>query len=331
MVGYRFVTAPAVLDTRDLHMPAFISYLGKIRRLALGGNRRVVVDLSHCQIINPTACLMLTAELQRCLILRPGSVTGLDPENRFAQYTLDALGFYKTLGLQPPRRTTSHGMVLQIQSGGLDDKGDALGNAGQQTYQVAKIARQAFRDEVFADRVHAALNEAADNSINWAYDDELINRKRSTRRWWICGFRVEGQERAFFFAYDQGAGIPKTAPKTSRERINRSLLPLLSSLGLRIEDAEDHHVLRATIDEQRTRSALEERGKGLTRMIELVDVGREGTVQILSGRAVYCYSRNGDDAAPVEISEPLPYTVPGTLVMWSVLAPHPEPEAQVTQ
>ncbi len=328
LVGYRVLQAPRVLHTGDMHMPALIAYLDKVHRLALGGNRRVVVDLSQCQSINPTACLMLTAELQRCLILRPGCVTGLDPENRFAQFTLDALGFYKTLGMTPPRRTSSHGLVLQIQSGGLDDKGDAIGNVGHQTFQVAKIARQAFKDEVFADRVHAALNEAADNSINWAYDDELINPKRSTRRWWICGFRVDGQEKAFFFAYDQGAGIPKTAPKTSRERINRALLPLLNRLGLRAEDAEDHHVLRATIDEQRTRSALEQRGKGLTRMIELVDVAGNGVVQILSGRAAYVYSRETEEDGPVEISGPLPYNVPGTLVMWSVLAPHPDPEAQ---
>lgn len=294
--------------------------------LALGSTRRVVVDLSRCTAINPVACLMLTAELQRCLILRPRSVVGLDPQTPFAQFTLDALGFYRTLGMESPRGVANHGLVLQIQTGGLTDEGTAQGNAGQQIFQVAKIARQAFKDELFADRVHTALNEAADNSINWAYDEDLINPKQSTKRWWICGFRVAGQEKAFFFAYDQGVGIPRSAPKTSAERINRALLPLLSRLGLNPTEVQDHHILTATIDEQRTRSKLDERGKGLTRMIELVDAVQEGVVQIYSGQATYLYARTQGEADPVEFSSPLHYMFPGTLVAWHVSAPLPTPE-----
>lgn len=320
--GYTAVAAPEILDWSDEHLPILIAYLNRIRLLALGGNRRVLVDLTRCKMISPPACLMLTAELQRCLILRPNCLRGLDPKAGYARWTLDALGYYRVLGMEPPRSIRSEGTVLQIQTGGIG--GDGQGsekNPGQQTYQVAKIAKEAFKDEVFADRVHVALNEAADNAIEWAYDPDLISPKQSTRRWWICGFRAEGEQRAFFFAYDQGASIPRTAPKTSGEKVDRALLPILEKLGIHRTEAQDNHILEATIREQRTRSDRDERGKGLTRMIQLADHSHDGTVQILSGRARYFYGRERDDIEPVEFSMPLPYMIPGTLIVWHIAGP----------
>lgn len=320
--GYTIVTAPERLDWSDDRLPDLVAFLNKIRMLALGGNRPVLVDLTRCTFISPPACLMLTAELQRCLIVRPNCLRGLDPQAAYPRWTLDALGYYRVLGLPSPRSVRNEGTVLQIQTGGVGDDGQGNErNPGQQTYQVAKIAREAFQDEVFADKVHVALNEAADNAIEWAYDPELVPPKHSTRRWWICGFRAEGEQRAFFFAYDQGASIPRTAPRTSGEKVDRALMPLLEKLGIRRTQAQDHHILEATIREQRTRSDRDERGKGLTRMIQLADHSHEGTVQILSGKARYFYSRALDDKEPVEFSTPLPYMIPGTLIVWLIAGP----------
>ncbi len=321
--GYVVATAPRQLEVDEANLGILLRYLNRIHLLALGGKRRVLVDLSRCEFISPVACLMLTAELQRCLILRPHCINGVDPNNDIARWTLDALGFYRMLGMESPRRRKGAVRdVFQIQSGGLDESvNNKNSSPGKRTYQVARIAMQAFEDELFAERVHVALNEAADNAIEWAYDPSLINPARSTRRWWICGFKAQGESRAFFFAYDQGASIPRTAPITSGERVEPILQPLLAKLGLRRIDAQDSHILEATIKEQRTRSDREHRGKGLTRMIQLADLSHQGSISIHSGRARYFYGRELDDDEPMEFASALPYYFPGTLIIWHVAGP----------
>jgi hypothetical protein len=291
--------------------------LHDLKEKALTGSQLVFLDLSNCVYIDPVACVMLTAEVERCNGIRPNRIVGRNSPSPLAQFVLGTMGFYRHLRWgSPPSLKPRH--LLEIQTGGLPTEGETR-NPGQQVYSVASLAQEVFGDEQFADNVHGALNEATDNVISWAYDPEFVEPAETLRRWWVAGVGNPEEHRATFFAYDQGAGIPKTAPKNLGERFKDALGVILAKARIVAAQTKDHHILEATINERRTRSGIEGRGKGLGRMIELIEGVDRGEIFIFSGAARYGFIR-GADGEPIEGSSALPATFPGTLVVWSLTA-----------
>ena len=83
----------------------------------------------------------------------------------------------------------------------------------------------------------------------------------------------------------------------------------------------DAQTLQITIQHKRTSSKKDERGKGLSSMIELIDRFRSGSVMIVSGDAFYTYGRVAEIPVPAETCEPLGAKFPGTMIVWKVDAP----------
>ena len=306
--------APRTLQWTPEKIVEMLEFIQRLRVLALSGRQPVLLDLATCTYIDPVSCLLLTAEVERCLLVKPGCLSGRDTPSPRAQFVLEAMGFYRHLGLPPPlgRRFDN---ILQIQTGGLPREGETK-NAGQQVYNVAKLAHTVFGDADFADYVHGALNEAADNVISWAYDEDLVDPATCLRRWWVAGVTNADERRGIFFAYDQGASIPRTAPRN----LGEALAAVLAAAKILPAEAGDHDLLQATIKERRTRSGKSGRGKGLGRMLELIDRVETGQVWIYSGGAQYAYVRElGRE--PFEHSSALRYKFPGTLVVWMVERP----------
>lgn len=328
---YTLIRAPRRLRWQpDQEMVQLLRWLERIRTAALTGEKPAFVDLGRCEEISSIACLMLAAEIERCLRIKPGSVGGSDPKNKNARYLLSTFGFYRLLNIPDHEFPQSPTHVLQIRSGGAQP-GAPTENAGALTFEVAELANQVFADEMFADQVHSALNEATDNILSHAYDDEVALADAppcAPGRWWVAGIGSPKSKRAYFIALDHGATIPVTAPKKFGEGLRAGFNRIFHGSGITLSGALDHQILEATINEKRTRTRLHERGKGLNHMIGLAADSRAGSIWIYSGDARYGYAEL-EGEAPLEGAEPLGYTFPGTLVIWQVLRPREATEVTV--
>ena len=274
--------------------------------------RKVFIDLQPCELISPAGCLLLTAEIERCQSLREGCISGRDPINADARGVLELFGFHKHLGLtadQPPRIP----FIAQIRAGTgrIDDLPQTLG-------EVADLARAAWSDQALADRVHGALNEAMTNVLMHAYAPDALDITQCVPgRWWVAGLVEPKLRHAWFFALDQGAGIPKTAPRTYTD--------LFVKYGIDPNKPTDGAVLAAAIQEGGSRTGLSQHGKGLPAMIDLIRQRTSGGyVNISSRKGAFFYRKTRDSKGKASETFRAVDTnsdMPGTLIVWKVEGP----------
>lgn len=307
--GWTILSAPRDLSWDDLNLERLCAYLDRIRVEVLHHERRVVVDLTTCERLSSVACLMLAAEVQRCIELRPGNVNGLDPKSRRARALLYGLGFHDHLQTLRQNLAPKSISAIKIRSGLGSDE-----TIAEDAHQVSEVANAVFPDGNFARRVHSALNEALGNVQMWAYGDSDPHACLMGR-WWLAGLTNHEDNEAYFFALDHGVGIPSTAPKTMPEALQQRLADLLSSIGF--DHAKDHEILSAVVEERRTKSGKSQHGKGIASMIALTELADAGNFEIYSGRGRYSLSAAVGEE-PEAFSGPLRYTFPGTLLMWRV-------------
>ena len=294
-----------------------VSFLARVRDGALSGSRPVYLDLSNSVRFVPVICLLLSAEVRRCNTLRPGSVAGCDPWDKGAALMLEAFDFHAQAGVRTSSSSLKSPNIHRIQSG----LGDAQ-NPGALTRKIADICTEFdFRDRRFANRVHATLNEATENSITWGYHPLVPLTTAAERgRWWVAGVFNPTEQVAMFMALDHGVGIPATAPLNEELLQKASFQDALKSGVLSPLQTRDHLILREAIHARRSLSGLPARGKGLPAMLALVDVAGAGRLNIFSGRGAYFYARDVGEAVR-EDAFPLNYDFPGTLVIWQIKAP----------
>jgi hypothetical protein len=307
--GYRVIKAPKVLGFSTENVEVSLAYVDRVRAAALEPGRGAFVDLSDCTEITPVLCLILGAEMERCRGLKPKSVIGRDPRATEPRGLLRKMGFHRCLGIGGRRRAPAD-RVLEIRTGNLNS------DVSKELEDVASVAERVFGDRALANRVHGAMNEAMLNVRMHAYHpDFYVPGTALEGQWWVCGFYSPEDGGVAFLAYDQGVGIPRTAPKTMGQEFIMALDEMLGTVGLQVVNAADHQIIGAAIKARLTRTKLPQHGKGLTSMIKLVDIAGEGSVMIVSGRGAYLYRREGSEE-PMEETGPLTYGIPGTLVFW---------------
>jgi hypothetical protein len=310
------VVAPRVLGMADDQFATSLEFLENVRRAALGAGSGVFVDLRETQYISAVVCMMLSAEIERCKGLKFNSVKAVDPRAPAPSRLLRSMGFHRCLGIGGVRKRDET-RIIEIRSGGKDAE------VAKELEGVAAVAARAYGDQAFANRVHGVLNEAMLNVHMHAYDPELFRPDEALEgRWWVAGLVDPDQNEVFFFAYDHGVGIARTAPRTMGEDLQIILDHLLAALGLGRADASDHHIIEAAIKTRRSRTGLAQHGKGLSSMVQLVERAGRGSVWIRSGAGQYLYSNlNTPSGEPLEGSSALEYRVPGTLIIWRLRKP----------
>ncbi|PIB89931.1 hypothetical protein CSW62_25145 [Caulobacter sp. FWC2] len=308
---YNVVRAPAVLNYRH-GLTALTGFLTKIRRGVLRRDRRVYVDLSACVSIDIVACMLLTAELQRCHSLRPGSIAGCDPAASGALEVLSQLGFHRQLNIRdqvgPPAD-----WIATIRSAATTQE------MGPLMAEVADLSLKAWGDRAFTNQIHAALNEAMTNVIMHAYPDVEVDQSACLPgQWWAAGILDVEKNSAWFFALDQGVGLPRTAVK--------NYSGLLRKFDIDPLNPPDHLIIAAALKEARTQTGLDQHGKGLTSMVRLIDEkAAGGSIQIISRQGEHIIVKNPDhpnaQLRRVEFGRQLEAELPGTLIVWKVNGP----------
>ncbi len=273
----------------------------------------VLLDLHDTKYIDLTACVMLAAAIQRCQLGRQLQIDVRMPRNGSARFALKVFGVADDAraGDDVPDEIVEQ--VMKVTSG---MKGDP--SPGERTFEVARLAERLDAGETLADRVHAALNEAADNVLSWAYG--MNAPPNASERWWVAGLLTTRS--ATFVALDHGAGIPTTAPQNLGDSLTGLIKAMMQDRGWRQINLKptDSQILLATIHQRRSVSGLEERGKGLNNMIALIDRFSAGFINIFSGDAVYGYRTPAANEGDKEHCSPLGFNFPGTLIVWRLQA-----------
>lgn len=308
-----FVKGPsrlAIEAPRDLR--ATLEFLKHFERCGERCTQPVLLDLYEASFIDAVACVMLAAAIQRYRIVHAVQVDVRLPRNGSARFALRIFGVADDERVDDDFSEEVAGQVMKVTSGMQGDP-----SPGARTFEVARLAEGLVADERLADRVHAALNEAADNVLSWAYGaNAAVN---PTERWWVAGVLSDG--RATFIALDHGKGIPTTAPQSLGDALTGMLKMIQDKEWQQINlKPTDSHILLATIRQRRTVSGLEERGKGLNNMIALIDRFSSGFINIFSGDAVYGYRNPASKAGEKEYCSPLGFDFPGTLIIWQLKA-----------
>lgn len=312
--GFRILKGPPrlALDARTLK--ANVDFFREFEAVSAACEDALLLDLYDANFIDAAACVLLAACLQRCRMRHGRTIEVRMPRNGSARLALQAFGVVKDDNLDPDQLQQVKRWVMKVTSG---MKGDP--SPGQSTFEVARLAEELVADETLADRVHAALNEAADNVLSWAYGADATEPD-PTKRWWIAGILMK--DSASFIALDQGAGIPTTAPQNFGDALTGMVKSMIAEREWRQIKARprDDQILLATIRQRRTLSRLEERGKGLNNMIALIDLFPSSFINIFSGDAVYGYHNGVANGGDKEYCSPLGFSFPGTLILWQLKA-----------
>ena len=107
--------------------------------------------------------------------------------------------------------------------------------------------------------------------------------------------------------YDSGVGIPSTLPRKYTLELIRQALSLLPGFS-----PDDGQMIAAAMELGRTRTDLDNRGKGLLDLAKLIDIVGAGRMRIYSRRGAYLYAANGHFE-----SNELGF-VEGTLIEWEL-------------
>lgn len=295
-------------------MAGLLEALSAFEVFARADTQPVLLDLYNTNHIDVAACVMLAASMQRCRLEHELQIDVRMPRNGAARFALAAFGVAVDDRFDEIKLEVIAPQVMKVTSGMRGDP-----SPGARTFQVAKLAEGLFADMKLADRVHAALNEAADNVLSWAYGAGH-DEPNPAERWWVAGLLMN--RTATFVALDHGAGIPATAPQNIGDALSGLLKSMIQDRDWRPINAKptDSQILRATIQQRRTVSGLGERGKGLNNMIALIDLFPSGFINIFSGDAVYAYRNPAAKNGEKEYCVPLGFQFPGTLIIWQLKA-----------
>jgi len=302
------VTPPILCCSEPGKLRGVLDFLESLASIVMGATSPVVMDMRHCQKVDPAACVLLESQIQRCEATYGTKFEFQLPKDGRTKFTLAIFGVAGDERYQPDQLRQFAAHIMRVTSGA---KGEP--SPGERTFEIARLA-ELLADPTVADRVHGALNEAADNVLSWAYG---ANSSNPSERWWVAGI-LSPKHGATFIALDRGVGIPATAPKNLGDSLQGAMAVLRRDrlwTDLSVPPA-DWQVLWATIRQKRTLSRLDERGKGLTNMVELIDKFQSGRIVILSGDAIYNYEVKPDAPEPKEHCGPLGYRFPGTMVIW---------------
>jgi hypothetical protein len=297
---------------------ATVSFLAKIYDLIFVQKVAAMVDLRPCRTITPEACLLLTAELERCVRQRPQTQVWVRYPNLSAMSDdLDDFGFFSHLKMDQPVRFRPRRTDRQ-QKGAILVRSGVKEEITLKLRDIASVTNALYADSAYAEAVEIALQEAMTNVMSHAFPG---GDAQQPARWWFAGRTDEKRNEAVFYALDLGVGIPARAPTTMGNEITEFWLRQSEQPPV----MRDKHILEAAVKARRIEGIEARNNNGLPAMIGLVETDSwSGSVQIDSGRAGYEFSKKvGQNGHPVctERCYGFRRPFPGTLVVWRVAGP----------
>lgn len=271
----------------------------KIHKIVFSDGRSVALDFSECEEVTPESCVVLAAEIDRCLRIKPKSITGNYPKAENVYFILQTLGFFRLLKIKADRNYTVPEVFIVPLVSGKEGKIELLNGMSELFVELPAYKELGM---AFGGRVERVLTEAMTNTLEHAYPAEFKQKTDCVSRWWRAGFKTK--QAITMVLYDQGAGIPNTLPAYWHETIKSFFKGNTSP--------SDGEMIKLAMKVRRSSTKQEQRGKGLPEIKNLIDIIGSGMLKVHSYRGIYLYR---SEAGETHTSEEVP--LHGTLIIWT--------------
>lgn len=281
-----------------------IDFLRNVHNSVFNDGNNLLLNFSNCTEITPESCVIIAAEIDRCLRKRPRSINGNYPNNDAAYATLKALGFFRLLNIRSERPISVVPVDPDLQIVGLVS-GKGKKESITEGILDLFVSMPKFQEgrQLFGFKVFRALTEAMGNVIEHAYPADYHDQYDCVRSWWRAGFRQSNKITVVL--YDQGKGIPHTLPSTWPDALKAVAQGKLAP--------NDSTMIKYAMELNRSSASQQGRGKGLHDIKMLIDFIGAGQLHIFSYKGHYYYSPLDGENCKDEST-----TLPGTLIVWTV-------------
>jgi hypothetical protein len=302
--GWYDYEVPVAMDFDD-NLENTLSFFQGLRDLIGCFKKRVRITFEATNSISSEAMIYLLGQIYT-LQEKYGRamLTGCYPKSRRIEHLLNESGFFALLRVKRrpvAGRKTGATRFLTFKTGN----------------RLMSEAIPKIRDELFGDdfqmssqikrEVFRALSEAMNNVGEHAYLNKFVGSRVMRGRWWM-GASMSVTRNVFNLTfYDAGVGIPKTLTRKYDWALIRKVLSLLPGFS-----PDDGAMIKAAVELGRTRTNMQNRGKGLMDLHRLIDRSGVGRLGIYSRNGWYRYrpsnDRSGSSVGFVE----------GTLISWQL-------------
>lgn len=313
------VKAPSVLSFSE-NAAETLRFLAELREAALDQKKvkhrgkwswsRLRADLSTIQTISLPAAIVLSAEFQRWSLLRgvqlqPWRLKHWTPR---VKHLLAALGTFQLLNIRARKagaELSADALAIFPLQSGVRSEQEKVAQLQDDLHSLGVV----FEQKTY---IFDGLSEAVFNAIDHAYppeQDASVKKVTVGHRWWATSCYDPNTENLRFFVYDQGVGIPKTLQEKKEWT---SAIKRLTAM-IKGDAASDAEMIKAAFEIGRTRTKLQQRGKGLDQMASVVRLANGGYMRVLSGRGDVQTDGHGKYDTRMLPSEAL-----GTLIEWGI-------------
>jgi hypothetical protein len=279
----------AGLRRRTMRMPGPAVQYEMARRRGRRGWLRNYQDFSCLREISPGAALLTAAEYDRARQLTgiPLSVVDLERWDADVYATLQALGFFAILDVQnAPILDLPPGFYIQPLAS------EMAANSRTAVDQIVDLFGKAGGDEGLRFALCGAVVDALENVKDHAYPQDHYKGVRHVPNWWFTGAADSNTRKMILGIYDQGITIPVSLPRrfgltevavAFARWFNQSFDP--DNLTL------DGQALDAAMRLSATSTGSPHRGKGLSKIREVVGNCEGGRLRIVSRCGDYKFAR----------------------------------------
>ena len=280
-----------------------VSAINNIRTLI---GKKKYINFSSVRQVDTAAALMLAAELEISKIQYKTSQmmahdSDWDPKVR---PLLEQMGFLELLSADSkiPSRTESSKNQIFIK---FRSRHKLIGDDTMQILESLQkhIAPHKLEPE-FLIHLYVGIFEAITNTRHHAYNNK--DGDAELNRWWISASADTQTNEIKIVCYDRGETIPKTIQNS------RNIFSRLS----------DGEIIIAAVKQKIFSTQSNNRGRGLSELLRLIDTNQQGVLRIYSGMGMAEFKSSLKTEKNPCVSHKLSQKMRGTLVEWRITPSH---------
>jgi len=294
------IFAPQYIDFyNERNYSKTVSFFNKVKRES--EKNKISINFDETTLITASAMICFLSEVD--LILKFSSpesktITFKHPKHEKIESILKQVGFYELVKKEPRKTKVFEDVSYWNYASGAKSELQKTQNAMIEIEN--KIGRKAKR------KLYKGFSEAMANSVEHAYynaNDEIQTK------WWAFAGVYKGK--LIVVICDKGIGIPISLPKKWGVELVEKTLGLLN-----IKTKSDSALIQAATRMGKTRTNQNNRGKGLSDVLSIINQFKVGNLSIFSNKGYYrYYGANG--VAKDKLTEHN-LSMCGTIVEWSI-------------
>ncbi|CAN5874579.1 hypothetical protein BH11PSE12_BH11PSE12_20750 [soil metagenome] len=271
-IAYTKIKAPLVVSLENpAHHTDVSAFCEKLRKSIYHSRNPTVIDFSDTNKFVSGGTLVIFAEISRLLELTAYSVPVdcIAPRNNKASQVLKQIGLYKLLKKRVPIKIFAHDVIKWCAATGMGAEGSKFEPIlGAYDGKITKSLSTGLFNNITE-----AMTNTGQHAFIKSRDDGIPDGHEIVQRWWMFSQERDGYLTVAFC--DLGAGIPNTL----NIKYPTIVQNLKQAVGLKIKDS---NYLSEAIKLGNSRTGKSFRGKGLYRMVRLIEQMEGGQLLIYS-------------------------------------------------